>query len=72
MPIKSGREGDEMALMILHLRRHMMPSRVARELNITADEVRKVCKDVKNADIACSTKRKMEELYNIVLHYPHL
>jgi hypothetical protein len=69
-PIKA-RAQDEKILAILTLRRHMMPSRVARTLGVTREKVIKVCADIKDADVKAGTKGNVETLYEILLHYPH-
>ena len=62
---------DELILDVLCLRRHQMPSQVARSLGITREQVIQICAEIKDADVKVSTKKNVETLYEILLHYPH-
>lgn len=70
-PVKT-RAQDEEILAVLDLRRRKMPSQVARTLGITRDQVIQICAEIRDADVKISTKKNVETLYEILLHYPHL
>lgn len=67
----TNRTSDAMILDVLTLRRHMMPSQVARTLGIKREKVIQICAEIRDADIKISTKNNVETLYEILLHYPH-
>ena len=63
---------DEFILDVLALRRSATPSYVARKLKITNLEVRKICQEIQSADIKTSTKKNVENLIDVMLHYPQV
>lgn len=67
----SSRQHDDLILAILDMRRHRMPSHVARKYGVTRERVIQICAEIKAADVKISTKKNVETLYEILLHYPH-
>jgi hypothetical protein len=65
------RESDDLILAVLDLRRRKMPSQVAKKLGVTRDQVIQICAEIRDADVKVSTKKNVETLYEILLHYPH-
>lgn len=64
-------EDDALILAVLDLRRHKMPAYVARRLGVTRERVIQICAEIRDADVKISTKKNVESLYEILLHYPH-
>ncbi len=69
--MNASRQHDDLILAILDMRRHRMPSYVARKYGVTRERVIQLCAEIKEADIKISTKKNVETLYEILLHYPH-
>lgn len=65
------RVDDQFILDVLDLRRQKMPSYVARKFGITRERVIAICAEIRDADIKESTKKNVETMIEVLLHYPH-
>lgn len=68
----ANRDEDQFILDILRLRRDHTPSYISRKFSITKDRIREICCEIMQADLTVSTKKNVEKIADIVLHYPQV
>jgi hypothetical protein len=64
------RTEDHFVLDVLRLRRDHTPSYISRKFNISKPRVKEICDEIMRADLSVSTRKNVEKISDIVLHYP--